>query len=63
MGWEVTLSDAGDALELTITTDDPGEVAVVRGLGFFGYLASGVNRPQSHLGVVRGKTVEDHDGP
>jgi hypothetical protein len=55
MDWEVTLRDAGGALELTITTDDAGEVAVVRGLGFFGYLASGVNRPQSHLGVVRGR--------
>lgn len=63
MDWEVTVRDAGDALELTITTDDADEVAVVRGLGFFGYLASGVNRPQSHLGLVRGKTAEEHDGP
>lgn len=58
LGWEVKLRDAGDALELTITTADPEEVDVVRALGFFGYLASGVNRPQSHLAVVRGRTAD-----
>lgn len=58
-GWRVTLEDAGDALKLTLRSDDESEARIVRALGFFGFLASGVHRPQNHLALVRGRsTVE-----
>lgn len=55
-GWEVNLEDdAGETLGISIRADDAAEVEVVRGLGFFGFLASGVHRPQNNLAVVRGR--------
>lgn len=55
-GWKVTLEgDGGEALRLSIKTDDAAEVEIVRGLGFFGFLATGVHRPQNNLAVVRGR--------
>ncbi len=55
-GWSVTLADADRALKLSLRSDDESEAQVVRGLGFFGFLASGVHRPQNHLALVRGRS-------
>lgn len=54
-GWTTAVSDDGDSFELTLTTDDPEEVAVLRGLGFFGFVSSGVHRPHELLSVARGR--------
>ncbi|HVS64821.1 MAG TPA: hypothetical protein VMT85_15100 [Thermoanaerobaculia bacterium] len=53
-GWNVAGEDAGDAVVLELTTDQSDEVSVVRALGFYGFLASGVHRPHELLAVARG---------
>lgn len=58
-GWSVALEDAGEAMKLTLMSDEEGETRIVRALGFFGFLASGVHRPQNHLALVRGRSTVD----
>lgn len=52
--WRVAGEDAGDAIVLELTTDREDELAVLRGMGFYGFLASGVHRPHELLAVARG---------
>jgi len=52
--WRVTGEDAGDAIVLELTTDREEELEVLRGMGFYGFLASGVHRPHELLAVARG---------
>jgi len=52
-GWSATFEDTDDGLDLTLTTADPDEVAILRGLGFFGFVATGVHRPHELLAVAR----------
>jgi hypothetical protein len=55
-GWQIASEPIGDgSLRLTVHTDDPEELPVVRALGFFGVLASGVHRPHELLAVARGR--------
>ena len=56
-GWRVEIAEGDDTLELTLTSDDPAEVEIVRALGFFGFLATGVNRPQYHLALAQGRVA------
>ncbi|HVS14203.1 MAG TPA: hypothetical protein VMV46_09780 [Thermoanaerobaculia bacterium] len=53
-GWRVTGEDTGDAVVLELSTEQEAEVAVLRGLGFYGFLASGVHRPHQLLAIARG---------
>ncbi len=66
-GWRVELDEAGEDLALSVTSDEADEVEIIRALGFFGFLASGVRAPQRHLAVARGLPLEDppwgSDGP
>jgi len=57
-GWHVGLEESGGDLVLSITSEDAGEVEVIRALGFFGFLASGVRAPERHLAVARGVSLE-----
>jgi hypothetical protein len=54
-GWKAAVSDRGGTVHLTLASDDPAEVEVVRALGFFGFMASGVHRPHQLLAVARGR--------
>lgn len=56
-GWNIAIEDAGESLRVVIRSDKADEVEVVRAVGFFGFLASGVHHPENHLAVVKGLTV------
>jgi hypothetical protein len=53
-GWSVSSEDLGDAIVVELSAAEEAEVAVLRGLGFYGFLASGVHRPHQLLAVARG---------
>ncbi len=53
-GWQLESEDAGDSLRLRLRSDDESEVEVLRALGFFGLMSSGVYRPYELLAVARG---------
>lgn len=58
-GWRVGLEAGGADLVLAITSEDAREVEVIRALGFFGFLASGVRAPERHLAVARGRPLDE----
>jgi hypothetical protein len=55
-GWRVAVAEREDGVVVTLTTDDPAEVEVIRALGFFGFMASGVHYPHQLLAVARGRS-------
>lgn len=54
-GWTITSKDDGESVRLTLTSGDPSEVEILRALGFFGFMASGVHHPHELLAVARGR--------
>ena len=58
-GWRIHVLDQDPTVRLTLTSDDSAEVEVVRALGFFGFMASGVHHPHQLLAVARGRTRYD----
>ena len=56
-GWHLAATRVGDGVILTVTTGDPKQVAMIRGLGFAGILASGDFHPRHHLEIARGEAM------
>ena len=56
-GWRIIATDRKDGVVLTVTTTDPKQVAMIRGLGFAGILASGNFHPRHHLEIARGQPM------
>ncbi len=57
-GWRVEVLDGatedGTPLRLRLIAPDESETEILRALGFFGFLASGIHRPGYHLALARG---------
>ena len=53
-GWKMDVESVESALLLTLIGPDAGEQEIIRAMGFFGLMASGVHRPHQLLGVARG---------
>ena len=53
-GWKADAKPLGNGVQLTVTADDPKEVAHVRGLGFIGLMASGSHHQPHHLAIAKG---------
>jgi hypothetical protein len=53
-GWHASSEPLPEGVRLTVTAADPREVAHIRGLGFFGLLASGAHHQAHHLAIARG---------
>ncbi len=53
--WSVAVSDGEDSVRLTVTSDDPGVANRIRGLGFFGLMASQDHHREHHLLMARGE--------
>ncbi len=53
-GWRVESRPRPDGFEIDLTTEVAGDVARLRGLGFFGFLAAGDHHRMHHLGVATG---------
>ena len=55
-GWRVAADEEAGTLRLTLTAG-ANEVAVLRGLGFYGFLASGVRPHDRHMALANGKEM------
>lgn len=53
-GWRAQAEVLPDGVRLTVTSTDPKEAAYIRGLGFFGLMASGAHHQAHHLAIARG---------
>lgn len=59
-GWTTDLRDVGNSLVWTVTSDSDGDVAKIRGLGFYGLMATGWHHQQHHLAIARGNSPHQH---
>lgn len=58
--WTVETAQTDDGVELRVTSDDPVVVARIKGLGFFGLMASQDHHREHHLMMARGENAHDH---
>ena len=58
--WTVEVSVSENGMELRVTSDDPAVVARIKGLGFFGLMASQDHHREHHLMMARGNDVHAH---
>ncbi|MGR3434306.1 MAG: hypothetical protein ACU0CO_05360 [Shimia sp.] len=58
--WTAEGQATADGAILTVASDDPGVVARIRALGFFGLTASQDHHRAHHLGIATGTTPYDH---
>jgi hypothetical protein len=58
--WTVGAVDAENGVELRVTSGDPAVVARIRGLGFFGLMASQDHHREHHLMMARGEDAHAH---
>ncbi len=56
-GWQATGVKTETGARLTVTTDDPTGAQRIRGLGFYGLMATGGHHQGHHLGMARGEMV------
>lgn len=56
-GWTATGIVRGEDAVLIVTASDESQAARIRGLGFFGLMASGAHHQPHHLGMARGERV------
>jgi len=58
--WVVAAEVDDDAVTLRLTSDDPAVVARIKGLGFFGLMASQDHHRAHHLMIARGENAQGH---
>ena len=58
--WVVEAAATDDGAELTVTSGDPAVVARIKGLGFFGLMASQDHHREHHLTMARGLDAHAH---
>lgn len=58
--WTVAATETSDGVELRVTSDDPAVVARIKGLGFFGLMASQDHHREHHLMMALGKEAHGH---
>lgn len=58
--WSARTEVQDDAVLLEVVSGDPNQVARIRGLGFFGLMASGRHHQPHHLAIARGEPMHRH---
>ncbi|QJF50412.1 hypothetical protein [Roseobacter ponti] len=58
--WTVKVTAAAEGVALRVTSGDPATTARIRGLGFFGLMASQDHHRAHHLAMASGKDVHRH---
>lgn len=58
--WTVEATQTDDGMELRVTSDSPAVVARIKGLGFFGLMASQDHHRVHHLMIARGEDAHAH---
>ena len=56
-GWSSRAQVTANGATLTVTASSQQEIAHIRGLGFYGLMASGAHHQMHHLGLARGENV------
>jgi hypothetical protein len=59
-GWQVEAAARDDGARLTVTSTDPRQEAQIRGLGFFGLMATGAHHQTHHWAMATGQPVHGH---
>ncbi|MCZ8548156.1 hypothetical protein OOJ09_28600 [Mesorhizobium qingshengii] len=59
-GWSARTEVLPDGVRLTVTSNDPKEVAHIRGLGFIGLLVSGSHHQPHHLAMAKNEMPHQH---
>ena len=55
--WDVEVNESPEGLELTVTSADSAVIARIKGLGFFGLMASQDHHKEHHMMMVRGENA------
>lgn len=55
--WSASAETVAEGAKLTVTSPDPAVQAKIRGLGFFGLMASGSHHQPHHLAMARGQPM------
>jgi hypothetical protein len=58
--WRVDSLEIEDGMELRVTSEDPTVIARIKGLGFFGLMASQDHHREHHLMMARGEDAHAH---
>ncbi len=58
--WRVETADHSDGVELKVTSSDPQVAARIKGLGFFGLMATQDHHREHHLMMARGENAHAH---
>lgn len=58
--WTVKAAQIEDGMELRVTSDNPGVVTRIKGLGFFGLMASQDHHREHHLMMALGEDAHGH---
>lgn len=58
--WRVETLEIEKGIQLRVTSGDPAVVTRIRGLGFFGLMASQDHHREHHLKMARGEDVHGH---
>jgi hypothetical protein len=59
-GWQVEAALRNDGAQLTVTSTDPRQEAQIRGLGFFGLMATGAHHQAHHWAIATGQPMHGH---
>ena len=59
-GWSVEVTTAAEGVTLRVTSGDPATTARIKGLGFFGLMASQDHHRAHHLAMALGKDAHQH---
>ena len=58
--WSAAAETQAEGAKLIVTSDDQDVQAKIRGLGFFGLMATGSHHQDHHLAIARGEAVHQH---
>jgi hypothetical protein len=58
-GMTMTAQEAPEGAVMTVTVADPGDLAKLKGLGFFGVLALGMHHQAHHMMIATGQAPHD----
>jgi hypothetical protein len=59
-GWQVEAATRNGGARLTVTSTDPRQEAQIRGLGFFGLMATGAHHQTHHWAMAAGQPMHGH---
>jgi hypothetical protein len=59
-GWSAKTESLPNGVLITVTSNDPKEIAHIHGLGFIGLLVSGAHHQPHHLAMAKGEFAHPH---